>query len=68
MDSVCKEEFFCYQSLSYVEKGGILNYAPFWGSLEFWLDRTGTCTTWLLGLQYKTIIGFLWYLATEDMR
>ena len=45
MHSVCREEFFCreqahntYQSLSYVTKGlggGIFNYAPFWGPLEF---------------------------------
>ena len=68
-----ENNFFCreqaYQSLSYVRKGGwIFNYAPFWGPLEFWMDQTGTCTTWLWGLQYKTIFGFLWYLATEEMR
>ena len=65
----CREQ--AYQSLSYVRKGGggwIFNYAPFWGPLEFWLDQTGTCTTWLWGLQYKTILGSLWYLATEEMR
>ena len=28
----------------------------------------GTCTTWLWGLQYKTIIGSLWYLATEEIK
>ena len=48
--------------------GWIFNYAPFWGPLEFWLDQTGTCTTWLWGLQYNTIVGSLWYLATEEMR
>ena len=53
-------------------KGGgglwIFNYSPFWGPLAIWLDQTGTCTTWLWGLQYKTIIGSLWYLATEEMQ
>ena len=48
--------------------GWIFNYTPFWGPLEFWLDQTGTCTTWLWGLQYKTIIGSLWYLAAEEMQ
>ena len=48
--------------------GWIFYYAPFWGPLEFWLDQTGTCTTWLWGLQYNTIVGSLWYLATEEMR
>ena len=47
--------------------GWIFNYSPFWDPLAFWLDQTGTCTTWLWGLQYKTIIGSLWYLATEEM-
>ena len=57
------------------ERGGgggggvwIFNYSPFWGPFAIWLDQTGTCTTWLWGLQYKTIIGSLWYLATEEMR
>ena len=51
------------------ERGGwIFNYSPFWGPLAIWLDQTGTCTTWLWGLQYKTIIGSLWYLATEEMQ
>ena len=36
--------------------------------LEFWLDQTDKCTTWLWGLQYKIIFGSLWYLATEEMR
>ena len=50
-------------------KGGwIFNYSPCWGPLAFWQDQTGTCTTWLWGLQYKAIIGSLWYLATEAMR
>ena len=48
--------------------GWIFIYSPFWGPHAFWLDQTGTCTTWLWGLQYKTIIGSLWYLATEEMR
>ena len=39
--------------------GWIFNYSLFWGPLAFWLDQTGTCTTWLWGLQYKTIIGSL---------
>ena len=39
--------------------GEFFNYSPFWGPLAFWLDQTGTCTTWLWGLQYKTIIGSL---------
>ena len=49
--------------------GRIFNYSPFWDPLPFWLDQTDTCTTciWLWGLQYKTIIGSLWYLATEEM-
>ena len=47
--------------------GWIFNYSPFWGPLAFWLDQNGTCTTWLWGLQYKTIIGSLWYLAIEEM-
>ena len=50
--------------------GGGVNFqlCPLLGPLEFWLDQTGTCTTWLWGLQYKIIFGSLWYLATEEMR
>ena len=42
-------------------KGGGVNFQlfPLLGPLAFWLDQTGTCTTWLWGLQYKTIIGSL---------
>ena len=53
------------------EGGWIFNYSgnfPLLGPLAFWLDKTGTCITWLWGLQYKTIIGSLWYLATEEMQ
>ena len=39
------------------EGGWIFNFSLFWGPLAFWLDQTGTCTTWLWDLQYKTIIG-----------
>ena len=46
------------------EKGGMnFQLFPLLGSLAIWLDQTGTCTTLLLGLQYKTRIGSLWYLA-----
>ena len=50
-------------------EGGGVNFQlfPLLGPLAFSLDQTGTCTTWLWGLQYKTIIGSLWYLATEEM-
>ena len=66
-----KRKFFVKNKLKWERGGGggwIINYSPFWGPLAFWLDRTDTCTTWLWGLQYKTIIGSLWYLATEMMR
>ena len=51
-------------------EGGGVNFQlfPLFGPLAFWLDQTGTCTTWLWGLQYKTIIVSLWYLATEELR
>ena len=48
-------------------EGGNFQLFPLLGPLAFWLDQTGTCITWLWSLQYKTIIGSLWYLATEEM-
>ena len=44
-----------YQSLSFVGKGGGIEFStmpPNWAPY--------TCTTWLWGLHYKTIIGSLW--------
>ena len=38
------------------------------GILSGTLDQTGIYTTWLWGQQYKTIIGSLCYLVTEEMR
>ena len=50
------------------EGGEFSTFSTFEAPLHFKLDQTGRCTTWLLGLQYKTIIGSLWYLATEETR
>ena len=79
MHLVCQEEIFCREQALpkpiLCEEGGggggggeFSTMPPSEAPLEFWLDQTGTCTTWLWGLQYKTIIGSLWYLATEEMR
>ena len=54
MHSVCREEFLSqaqtYQNLSKVGMGWIFNYSSVWCPLAFWLDQTGTYTTWIWGL------------------
>ena len=63
MHSVCRDDFFFVENkltrayLKWGRGGWIFNFSPFWDPLAFWQDQTGRCTTWLWGLQYKTIIG-----------
>ena len=78
MHLVCREEIFCreqaYQSLSLVGGGGggggceFSTIPPFGAPLHFdWTKLAHVQLGYHLGLQYKTIIASLWYLATEEM-
>ena len=48
--------------------GRIFNYSPFGVPLHFDWTKLAYAQLRYGGIQYKTVIGSIWYLATEEMR